>query len=86
MSKGAPAWKAYVEFVMEIVVSGLASLVGISLKFLAEQIDGEHVAKNEMLPMLELQVSSSKQEHPHLFPLPTPPLSPHSPHPIYRLS
>ena len=86
MSKGAPAWKAYVEFVMEIVVSGLASLVGISLKFLAEQIDGEHVAKNEMLPMLELQVSSSNQQHhPHLpssLPLP----SHHSPHPICRLS
>ena len=76
MSKGAPAWKAYVEFVMEIVVSGLASLVGISLKFLAEQIDGEHVAKNEMLPMLELQVSKSNSTT-HTFPsLPPLTLSP----------
>jgi dynein heavy chain len=56
MSKGAPAWKAYVEFVSEIVVGGLGGLVGSSLRFLAEQIDADHVAKNELLPMLELQI------------------------------
>ena len=56
VSKGAPQWKAYVDFVNEIVVDGLARLVGSSLKFVSDQIDPESIAKQELLPMLEVQI------------------------------
>ena len=56
VSKGAPSWKAYVEYVSEIVVDGLARLVGTSLQFVTDQVNPESIAKNELLPMLEIQL------------------------------
>ena len=62
VSKGAPAWKAYVEFVNDAVVDGLATLVASSLRFLTEQIDADHVARMEMVPMLEIQIELAAPE------------------------
>ena len=62
VSKGAPSWKAYVEYVNGLIIEGLGALVGGSLQFLAEQIDAQHVAQHEMLPMLEIQIELAAPE------------------------
>lgn len=62
VSKGAPAWKAYVEYVNELVVDGLARLVGESLTFLSQQIDADAVLKAELAPLLEVQIELAPPE------------------------
>ena len=56
ISKGAPAWRTYVEFVNDIVVDGLARTVSNSLMVVAEQVDTAAIAKLELLPWLEVQL------------------------------
>ena len=56
ISKGAPAWRTYVEFVNDIVVDGLARTVSNSLMAVAEQVDTAAIAKLELLPWLEVQL------------------------------
>ena len=56
VSKGAPAWKNYVDYVNEVVVDGLARTVCNSLRFVCEQIDLESIARHELLPFLEVQI------------------------------
>ena len=54
VSKGAPIWKAYVEFINDIVIDGLARTVANSLKYLNEQLDPAEIAKNETVPLIEI--------------------------------
>ena len=56
VSKGAPAWRVYVEFVNDIVVDGLARTVSNSLAVVCEQVDAANIAKNELVPWLEVQL------------------------------
>eukprot|EP00959_Pyramimonas_sp_CCMP1952_P348553 7301695-Pyramimonas_sp.AAC.2 len=54
VSKGAPAWKAYVEFVNDIVIDGFSSAILSSVKYLSSQIDPDQMAKHETAPLLEI--------------------------------
>jgi len=61
VSKGAPAWRAYVEFINDIVLAGLSRTVVNSLQYLLKQIDPA-VAKArdgpnaDLTPMLEVEL------------------------------
>ena len=54
LSKGSPAWKAYVDYVNELLIDGLGRLVGGSLRFVSEQLDTW--PGREMTPLLEVQI------------------------------
>ena len=56
VSKGAPTWRAYVEFINEMVVDGLARAVAFSLETLNAQLDPAQIAKEEVAPLLEVQL------------------------------
>ena len=56
ISKGAPTWRAYVEFINDIVIDGLARTVAFSLETLNSQIDPAQMAKEEAAPFLEVQL------------------------------
>ena len=51
VSKGAPTWRAYVEFINDIVIDGLARTVAKSLQYLNEQLDPAEIANNETVPV-----------------------------------
>ena len=56
VSKGAPAWKDYVEYVSEIVTNGMSKAILVSIDFLKSQIDPEVMAKNEIAPLIEIEL------------------------------
>ena len=56
VSKGAPTWRAYVEFINDIVIDGLARTVACSLKYLNEQLDPAEILQNETVALLEVQL------------------------------
>ena len=51
-----PDWKAYVDFVNNIVVDGLAKVVIASLNFVIEQTDPEILKRKDRVPMLEIEL------------------------------
>lgn len=51
---GTPSWTAYVEYVSQIISTGLVAAILASLKTLAAQIDPEQLAHNETPPLLEI--------------------------------
>ena len=64
-SNASTDWRAYVDFVNNVVVDGLAKIVYTSLDFLYEQIDLDIIAKEDKLPMIEvkLDLCSVKTDH-----------------------
>ena len=56
VSKGAPTWRAYVEFINDIVIDGLARTVACSLETLNTQLDPAQIIKEELAPLLEVQL------------------------------
>ncbi|KAK9808985.1 hypothetical protein WJX72_007373 [[Myrmecia] bisecta] len=54
VSKGAGSWKAYVDYIGQIVVDGLAHCIIASVEHLFQQIDPESMVKNEIAPLLEI--------------------------------
>ena len=69
VSKGAPTWRAYVEFMNDILIDGLARTVCVSLETLNTQLDPSQIVKEELAPLLEVQLeldSSSIQYSPGL--------------------
>ena len=61
VSKGAPIWKAYVEFMNDILIDGLARTVANSLKYLNDQQDPQQIHENETAPLLEVQLELLRQ-------------------------
>ena len=57
VSQGLPDWKAYVDFVNNTVVEGLARVVSLSLAFLSDQIDPEEIRRRDKMPMLEIDLT-----------------------------
>ena len=51
VSKIATTWKAYVDFVNNIVIEGFVSSIAVSLQALCEILDPLIIAKNEMQPL-----------------------------------
>jgi len=77
-SKGAPAWRAYVEFINNILIQGIALTVTNSLRFLLAMIDPASIAasENPSLLMVKLQLDPNPNPNPHPNPSPNP-----NPHP-----
>jgi len=47
------SWKAYVNFVSDIVVSGFTTTIVVSLKYLRSQIDPNSISKLELRPLIK---------------------------------
>ena len=57
VSQGLPDWKAYLDFVNDIIVGGLKKIVVKSCAALEQQLDPVHLAKPTALgPMLEIEL------------------------------
>jgi dynein heavy chain len=56
VSKGAPAWKSYVEYVQRILLDGLATAVLNSATYLFNQLDPDTIARTEASPLLEVKL------------------------------
>jgi dynein heavy chain len=56
VSKGAPTWRAYVDFINDIVIDGLARTVCGSLECLNTQLDPAQITKEEIAPFIEIQL------------------------------
>eukprot|EP00741_Cyanophora_paradoxa_P016051 tig00000042_g15496.t1 len=54
--KGSPPWKAYVDYVNEIVVQGIARTVANSLGYLKRQMDPVLLGKGDINPLLEIKL------------------------------
>jgi dynein heavy chain, axonemal len=55
-SNTSPDWRAYVDFVNNVVVDGLSKCVCSSLNYLLDQIDPDCMRKAGLLPMLEIRM------------------------------
>ena len=56
VSNASQDWRAYVDFMNNIVVDGLTKIVRNSLDFLLDQIDPAVIARDDKMPMLELKL------------------------------
>merc|ERR1719352_1824213 len=56
VSKVASTWKAYVDFVNNIVIEGFVSSIAVSLQYLCEILDPLIIAKHEMLPFFDVKI------------------------------
>eukprot|EP00931_Biecheleriopsis_adriatica_P036383 TRINITY_DN2095_c0_g1_i5.p1 TRINITY_DN2095_c0_g1~~TRINITY_DN2095_c0_g1_i5.p1 ORF type:complete len:4649 (-),score=1173.32 TRINITY_DN2095_c0_g1_i5:61-14007(-) len=56
VSKVATNWKAYVDFVNNIVIEGFVSSIAVSLQNLCEILDPLIIAKHEMLPLFDVKI------------------------------
>ena len=56
ISPGLPDWKAYCDFINNVIISGLAEVVETSLNYLNQQLDAEVIVKEDKLPILEIEL------------------------------
>eukprot|EP00884_Botryococcus_braunii_P022565 jgi/Botrbrau1/8993/Bobra.0148s0096.1 len=61
-SKGAPAWRAYVDFVGDIVLEGIGHSIISSLDYLFNQVDPNVTAKGEVVPLVEVALELAAPE------------------------
>eukprot|EP00929_Paragymnodinium_shiwhaense_P077081 TRINITY_DN3967_c0_g2_i2.p1 TRINITY_DN3967_c0_g2~~TRINITY_DN3967_c0_g2_i2.p1 ORF type:complete len:4576 (+),score=1729.31 TRINITY_DN3967_c0_g2_i2:93-13820(+) len=62
VSKVASTWKAYEDFVNNIVIEGFVSSIAVSLQYLCEILDPLIIAKHEMLPLFDVKVELQGDE------------------------
>jgi dynein heavy chain len=56
VSQGLPDWKAYVDFINNVVVYGLADAMASSLRTMAQQFNPQYLDANSLPPLLEIQM------------------------------
>ena len=56
VSQGLPDWKAYVDFINSIIVSGLVDVAVTSLEHLENNLNYEFMIKNNLSPLLEIDL------------------------------
>ena len=56
VSQGLPDWKAYVDFINNIVVGGLVDTTVVSLEALEQNLNDEFILKNNYSPMVEIDL------------------------------
>lgn len=56
VSNASNDWRAYVDFVNNVVVDGLAGVVTKSLEYLYDQVDPATIAKEDKMPMIEVKL------------------------------
>jgi len=57
VSNASLNWRAYVDFVNNVVIDGLSTSITTSLEYLLNQIDPVVITKEEKLPLLELKLT-----------------------------
>ncbi|CAJ1396873.1 unnamed protein product [Effrenium voratum] len=62
ISKTAPTWKAYVDFVNNVVIEGFVSAIAVSLQYLCEILDPLIIARHEMLPLFDVKIELQGDE------------------------
>jgi dynein heavy chain len=62
VSQGLPDWKAYVDFVNNIVVAGLIKAMESSVRYMATQLNPKYIEQNNILPLFEIQVDLFEKE------------------------
>jgi len=62
VSKTASSWRAYVDFVNNIVIEGFVSSIAVSLQYLCEILDPLIIAKQEMLPLFDVRIQLQEPE------------------------
>mmetsp|Transcript_14602 Transcript_14602/g.45793 ORF Transcript_14602/g.45793 Transcript_14602/m.45793 type:complete len:4603 (+) Transcript_14602:85-13893(+) len=62
VSNASLDWHAYIDFINNIVVDGLAGVITVSLEFFLDQIDPEHIAEASLLPMLEITLDLVEED------------------------
>ncbi|CAM9131888.1 unnamed protein product, partial [Ectocarpus fasciculatus] len=56
VSNASSDWRAYVDFVNNVVVDGLGNIVYNSLEYLYDQIDPQCITKEDKLPVIEIKL------------------------------
>jgi len=56
VSKASPIWKAYIDYVNNIVLNGIAESIICALRHLNDQIDPKHIQRNDLPPMFEIKL------------------------------
>ena len=56
VSQGLADWKSYVDFVSNIVITGLREVVLVSLRYMATHLDADEIARESRSPMLEIDL------------------------------
>ena len=56
VSQGLPDWKAYVDFINNVVVYGLVDAMSSSLRAMAMQFNPQYLANNSVPALLEIQI------------------------------
>lgn len=56
VSQGMPDWRAYVDFVSNIVISGLMAAVQHSLTYLSTQLDAVSMQREQRPPVIEIEL------------------------------
>ncbi|CAE8644925.1 unnamed protein product [Polarella glacialis] len=62
ISKSAATWKAYVDFVNNVVIEGFVSTIAVSLQYLCEILDPLIIARHEMLPVFDVKIELEGDE------------------------
>ncbi|CAE7211087.1 ODA4 [Symbiodinium pilosum] len=62
ISKSAGTWKAYVDFVNNVVIEGFVSAIAVSLQYLCEILDPLIIARHEMLPLFDVKIELQGDE------------------------
>jgi len=62
ISAGHPEWRAYVDYVNNVVVHGLVKVVRVSLDWLDQQIDPEVILREEKAPLLQVCINLNNNQ------------------------
>ncbi|CAE7326731.1 ODA4, partial [Symbiodinium necroappetens] len=62
ISKSAQTWKAYVDFVNNVVIEGFVSAIAVSLQYLCEILDPLIITRHEMLPLFDVKIELQGEE------------------------
>ena len=63
VSNASNDWRAYVDFVNNIVVDGLAGVVYTSLEYLHDQLDPDAIARDDKMPIIEVKLDLVSVRH-----------------------
>lgn len=61
IDKKSPIWKAYIDYVNEIVLEGIAQAIITALKHLNDMIDPVFIKRHEVIPIFEVKLELSGQ-------------------------
>ena len=57
-----PIWQSYLQYVNEIVLDGIAKIIGTALIHLNDQIDNVNITKNELVCLFEIRLELGEKD------------------------